>query len=100
MSKGLDIDEQDKYGFNILHHAIQNEHWKGSTESDKKEGDKKQFRGSFIIEEILNLREIKVGDSDFQNNNTLHLALLHKKPEVFSFILDRAKRNPEKEKKL
>jgi hypothetical protein len=86
LSKGLTIDDQDKYGFIILHHAIQNEHWKSSTESDKKEGDKKQFKGSFIIEEILNLRDIKIGDKDFQKSNTFHLALLHKKPEVFSFI--------------
>ena len=92
LSKGLDIAEKDKYGFNILHHAIQNEHWKGSQEGS--------FKGSHIIKEVINLKEIKVVDSDLQDNNTLHLALLHKKPEVFSFILERAKGNKEKEKKL
>ena len=43
LSKGLDIDDQDKYGFNIIHHAIQNEHWKGSTESEKKEAVQRRF---------------------------------------------------------
>ena len=100
LSKGLDIGEQDKYGFNILHQAIQNEHWRDKEDSSTKSDDRNQFRGSFIIKEILNLKDIKVGHSDFQENNTLHLALLHKKPEVAAFILGRAKGIPEKEKKL
>ena len=40
---------------------------------------------------MINRREIKVLDKDEQDNNALHLALIHGKPEVFTFLYNRAK---------
>ena len=93
-----EISEEDKYGYNILHHAIQNEHWKDIEVSN---GDEKRntFKGSFIIDKILNLKDIHVGDLDLQLNNPLHLSLMHKKPSFFPYIFERAK-NSEYRNKL
>ena len=100
LSRGLDLGEQDKYGYNILHHAIQNEHWRDEKDALAKSSEISVFKGSYIIKQLINLKEIKVGHSDAQENSTIHLALLHMKPEVVSFIFDRANGKEEKETKL
>ena len=87
------IHEIDKFGFNVLHHAIQNGHWKHNEDDSKPQNtnvkleqynlDDKKYPGLFIIEQLINQERIKLGDLDKQENNALHLALLHGKPEVF-----------------
>ena len=93
LRKGLDIAQKDDYGYNILHLAIQNEQWK------YREGEE-AYKGSYFIKEVIDLKEIKVGDTDLQDNTTLHLAMLYNKPEMVSFLLERSRGNPVKEKKL
>ena len=90
--KNTFLGETDRNGFNILHHAIQNNLW------SKKEGE--QFPGFQVIKNLINLREIKVNDQDHNGNNILHLSLMHKKPEVFLFLKKRAEDKSTKQVKL
>ena len=86
------IGETDRNGFNILHHAVQNNLW------SKEEGER--FPGYRIIKNLINLQEIKVIDQDHNGNNILHLSLMHGKPEVFLFLKERAEDNSMKQVKL
>ena len=86
------IGETDRNGFNILHHAIQNNLW------SEKEGE--LFPGFQVIKNLINVREIKVDDQDHNGNNILHLSLMHEKPEVFLFLKERAEDNSMKQVKL
>merc|ERR1711915_1101281 len=101
--KGIDIDERDKYGFNILHHAIQNGRWEPlKTEGFLSQGDQttsaaSEIKDRPIIQEIIDLKEFKIGDCDKKDNNTLHLALLHGKPEVCILLYKRINGRKEKE---
>ena len=99
LGKGIDLGEQGNYGYNILHHAIQNDHWRDEKHVQNKQSEESAFKGSYIIQELIDLKEIKVGDSDKQENSTIHLALLLKRPEVVSFIFDRAEKSQKKSRK-
>ena len=93
-TKHVSFDSKDKFGFNILHNAIANEHWKGETQEDN------EWKGHYIIKRILNLPVIKLGAMDHQKNNALHLAFVHKKPMFFSFVKERAGTEEKKKKKM
>ena len=61
--------------------------------------DDKKYPGLFIVEQLINHDMIKLRELDKQDNNALHLALIHEKPEVFQFLYERAKLKTNKTKK-
>ena len=55
----VDITENDKYGFTILHHAIQNNNWK---------------RNPFVVSKLIEEKWFKITETDRQGNTSMHLA--------------------------
>ena len=65
-SELYDVCKKDKYGFSVLHHAIQNTNWAENT---------------FVVKKLLDLKiagtdkhYFKITDVDKQGNTSLHLA--------------------------
>ena len=67
---------KDKYGFTILHHAIQNTNWAENT---------------LVVNNLLNSGAFKITDTDKQGNTSLHMAAQFDKMEnhkIFDVFFD------------
>lgn len=76
-----DICKKDKYGFTILHHAIQNTNWAGNT---------------LVAKKLFQLDDFNMTETDKQGNTSLHMAAQIDRAEnhkIFDVFFERLKAN-------
>ena len=76
-----DICKKDKYGFTILHHAIQNTNWAENT---------------YVVKKLFQLDDFKITETDKQGNTSLHMAAQIDKTEnhkIFDVFFEGLKSN-------